>query len=827
MPLNHKIHLRSNLQKSHMNKLFLTILFTGFFVSTLTAQRPESKQVTITGKVIDKETNEPLEYATIAFFNKRNNKIETGGITDIQGNFSIPVPTGMYDITIEYISFKTQTIPDKRITADENVGTFSLEIDAEALDAVEVIAERTTVEIRLDKKIYNVGKDLTVSGGTVSDVLDNVPSVSVDVEGNVALRGNDNVRILINGKPSGLVGLNSTDALRQLPAESIEKVEVITSPSARYESEGTAGILNIILRRSKLQGLNGAITLNAGHPTSAGISGNINYRTGDLNIFNTSGYRYSDSPGNGLSLTEYINTGTFLDEFRETDRVRKGFNTNFGVEWYINDSASLTTSVVYRDSDNESNTLNEIFQYDSNRTLISESFRLDPEFEDDKTVQYSTNFTKNFENSGKFTLEFQFEDSNEDEESDVIVDNINSERVITLDSQERILLQSDYVLPIGENTQFELGYRGSFKDNITDYTVELLNNTSNQFEVDTNLSNVLNFKEDINAVYSQYGTKFNKFSFLLGLRMENTRITIDQPTSADYIKKNYTGLFPTINLNFELSDDENITIGYSRRLRRPRSRFINPFPSRSSITSIFAGNPDLDPTYSGTYDLGYLNRFGKFVLSTSIYHSHSTNTWNFISFDTGDTVTVNGQEVPVIQRSPINLATNDRYGYEFNLTYSPSRAWRINGDFNFFKSIDKGEFNGINFDNENVSYRARLSNKYTLPAKIDWQTTISYRGPSETAQSKRKGVLSTNMAFSKDLFKDKASISFRVSDLFNTRLRQSDTFTETYNSYSEFRWRQRSFNLSFTYRFNQKKKRSRGDRGNGGGDEEMEFQGTP
>ena len=188
---------------------------------------------------------------------------------------------------------------------------------------------------------------------------------------------------------------------------------------------------------------------------------------------------------------------------------------------------------------------------------------------------------------------------------------------------------------------------------------------------------------------------------------------------------------------------------------------------------------------------------------------------------------MNGQEVPVIQRSPINLATNDRFGYEFNLTYSPNRDWRINGDFNFFKSIDKGEFNDINFDNENISYRARLSNKYTLPAKIDWQTTISYSGPSESAQSKSKGVISTNMAFSKDVFEGNGSISANVNDLFNTNLRQSDTFTDTYNSYSEFRWRQRSFNLSFTYRFNQKKKQQRGRPDEGGGEEMMEFSGKP
>lgn len=815
-----------------MNKLFLTIFLFGVFTSIAQSQRPQTnssqKEVTIKGNVIDEETKEPLEYATIAFFSKKLNKIITGGITDSKGNFSIPVQTGTYDIRIEYIGFKTQTIADKEITKNENLGNFSLSLDAEALNAVEIIAEKTTVEIRLDKKIYNVGKDLTVSGGTVTDVLDNVPSVSVDVEGNVALRGNDNVQILINGKPSGLVGLNSTDALRQLPAESIEKVEVITSPSARYESEGTAGIINIILRRSKLQGFNGQITMNAGIPTSYGASGNINFRTGDVNIFSTSGYRYTNSPGESKSLTEYYQSGNFVDEFRDTERIRKGINTNLGVEWYINDSSSLTTAIFYRDSNNESNTTNNLFQYDSDRVLTGESTRFDPQLQDNKSTTFSTNFTKNFENSGKFILEFQYENTNEDENSDVIVEDINSEKVATLEEQDRILLQSDYVLPIGENTQFEVGYRGSFKDNITDYALDTLDVANNEFIRHEGLSNVLKFKEDIHAFYTQYGTKFNKFSFLLGLRLENTRITIDQPTSGDFKKKNYTGLFPTINLNYELSDKENITLSYSRRLRRPRSRFINPFPSRSSVTSIFTGNPDLDPTYSGTFDLGYLNRFGKFTLSTSLYYTHSTDVFNFIQFDTGETANVNGQEVPVIQRSPINLATNDRFGYEFNLTYSPNRKWRINGDFNFYKSITEGDYNDTNFDAENVSWRARISNKYTLPGEIDWQTTLSYRGPNETAQSKSDGVFSSNMAFSKDIFKDNASISVRVSDLFNSNKRQSETFTDTYNSYGEFRWRQRSFNLSFTYRFNQKKRRQQRNQNQGGGDEEMmEFSGKP
>ncbi|MFD2823713.1 TonB-dependent receptor domain-containing protein [Lacinutrix iliipiscaria] len=799
-------------------------LFTFICIVLFSYSSFSQNEVRATGQIIEQETQQPLEYATVGFFSKKENKIITGGITDQKGNFNIPVPAGIYDVSVEFIGFGKKTLPDVDLTKNKDIGVVYLAEDAEALDEVEVIAERTTVEIKLDKKIYNVGKDLTVRGGTVSDVLDNVPSVSVDVEGNVSLRGQDNVRILINGKPSGLVGLNSTDALRQLPAESIEKVEVITSPSARYDSEGTAGILNIILRRSKLQGLNGAVTVNAGYNPSAGISGNLNYRTGNFNIFNTTGYSYREIPGNSFTNTTYKSTGNSLEETREFDRVRKGLNTNFGVEWYINDSASLTTSFFYRDSNNESNTTNTLLQFDNNHVLTGESLRFDPELEDDKTIQYSTNFTKNFETSGhKLTVDFQYEDSSEDENSLVAIDGLTSEKVATLEDQSRILLQSDYVLPIGENSQFELGYRGNFNTLSTDYIVEILDEDTNQFLINNSLSNLLNYKEYVNAVYTQYGSKHGKFSYLLGLRVENTQVTIDQPTSGDFSKKNYTGLFPTINLNYELSDSESLTLGYSRRLRRPRSRFINPFPSRSSVTSIFQGNPDLNPSYSGSYDLGYINRFGKITFNTSAYYQHATDVFNFVSFDTGNTVNVNGQDVPVIQRTPINLASEDRYGFEFTLTYRPSRKFNTSANFNFFKSKSEGvDPNGVDLGNENTSWFARLNSKYTLPANIEWQTSMNYRGPREDAQNKSKGVFSTNMAFSKDLFNEKASIAFNVSDLFNSRKRIMDTNAETFTSSSEFQWRERSFNLSFTYRFNQKKKQQRG-RGNDG--EDIEFEG--
>ena len=777
--------------------------------------------VLVSGKIIEIETNLPLEYATITFFSKVENKMKGGGITDPDGNFSISIPQGTYDVSVEYFSFENITKLNVNFNQDTNLGTLKMNSDLQALDAVDIIAEKTTVEIKLDKKIYNVGRDLTVRGGSVSDVLDNVPSVSVDIEGNVALRGNGNVRILINGKPSGLVGLNSTDALRQLPADAIEKVEIITSPSARYDAEGTAGILNIILRRSKILGLNGAVIINSGYPNQLGASGNINYRTGSVNIFNNSGYSYRESPGSSGVKTEFFNTeydedgiliqdspNTFRNEFRTFERIRKGFNSNTGVEWYITPTTSLTTAFLATKSDNSNESFNRSETLDLTGTIISESVRYDPETELDQTTQFSVNFDKQFHGNSehRLTFDFQVENNSEDERSIIYNDGIAAERVRTIEDQKRVLIQSDFTFPINDKTLLEVGYNSRFSTNNTAYSLEFAEDDS--FILDTNVSNVLVYKENVNAVYTQYGSKVkDKFSFLLGLRMEATNIAISQLSSNEYSNSNYIGLFPTVNLGYEFSENQNLTIGYNRRISRPRSRFLNPFPSRSSATNLFQGNPNISPSYSNGVDIGYLNTLVKITLNTSLYYNHATDVFTYISEDTGDEVVINGESVPVIRRGPINLAEDDRLGFEFTLTYRPSKKWNMNANFNLYRSAVKGNYKGLSYDSENLGWFVRLNNKYTLPKNIEWQTRLSYSGPTVDAINRREGIFSSNMAFSKDLFKEKASITLNINDLFNTQRRNLESTTPTFYSDGYYRWRVRSYSLSFTYRFNQAKKR--------------------
>ena len=802
-----------------MKKLILALVLLGL-VPSIYAQRPgNTSDIVLSGKVLDNDDSFPLEYATVTLVNTNDPKAITGGITDQNGEFNITAPAGTYDIKVEFISFVPNIKKAQKLTENTSLGTIRLAMDAATLENVMVIAEKTTVEFKLDKQVYNVGKDLTVRGGTVSDVLDNVPSVSVDVEGNVALRGNDDIRILINGKPSGLVGLNSSDALRQLPAESIERVEVITSPSARYDAEGSAGIINIILRRSKLQGLNGALTANGGYPETYGLSGNINYRTGDFNFFTTAGYNNRGSLGNSFTKSLFPN-GNTVTETRTFDRQRKGLSGNFGLEYYINDNTSITGSIVIRDSNNENLSENTIVQTGEVNTT---SKRFSPEEEDDFTLQYSLNFDKNWENDGNLTIELQLEDSEEDEFTDILNVGIDTQRETnqTLENQERFLAQVDFVQPIGEQHRFEAGYRGNFNELNTDYIVTQDDDNDGVFTLNTDLTNNLIYKEQINAFYTQWGSKIDKFNYLLGLRLEHTDIEVDQRTNNSFTNRDFTNLFPTVNLNYELTEKQTVSLGYNRRIRRARNRFINPFPSRTSQTVLFQGNPDINPSISNGLDLGYLNRIGKVTLSGSVYFRRSEDIFQFITKFTGEQVEVNGVLVDEQVRTPINLSRNDRFGGEVTMTYSPSRKWRLNLNANLFRSETSGFFEETDFGNENTSWTVRLNNKYTLPGKIDWQTRMDYRGPSATAQGESDGIFTTSLAFSKDLFKEQASIALNVNDLFNSRKRRSETFSPVIGE-SEFQWRERSINLSFTYRFNQKKKQQREGRQEGG---EEDFEG--
>ena len=815
------------------------VLFSGLY--NYAQDRPASQnKVKVTGKVLEKVTKQPLEYATVTISLPNETKVVAGGITNPKGEFEVAVDPGIYDIKIEFISFKATEYKQRSVQENTNLGTVNLSEDAAQLNEVVVRAERSTVEIKLDKKVYNVGQDMIVKGGTVSDVLENVPSVSVDIEGNVSLRGNENVRIFIDGRPSN--ALNMAEALRQIPADAIDKVEVITNPSARYDAEGGAGILNIVLKKGKNLGFNGSFIASTGIPETYGLSANLNYKTEKLNFFTSTGYNYRTSEGTGLTNSTILNrenkqiTG-YNYEDRDTERIRKGISTKTGVEWTVAPNTFWTNAISYRDNTGTDNDLVNYNSFDANKVFTSRRYRLSNGDDLGKDFEYSSNFLKNFNDKGhKLTLDFSYA-TNKDEENAVITDETigssvpaNIEETLNNEKQNQLQLQADYVLPFENGSQFEAGYKGNFNNLDNVYSV----NTDNEGNpIDGYILNTLEYNERINSFYTQYGFKVNKFSYLFGLRWEDTNIEINQLDTQNYNTKKYNNLFPSAFVNYELSDESSVSLSYSKRLSRPRGRFLNPATNFSSNINLFRGNPDLDPSFTDKFDLGYLKRWEKVTFSTSMYYENTKDVFSFVRTETGEYVGDN----PVVLNSPINLAKEQQFGFEFTLNYNPFKIWKINSSFNLANVKTTGNYTykpvvgdeiTTDLNNETFSWFSRVNSRLSLPYKIDWQLSGMYFGPRNTAQGKSLGNYVINTSFSKDVLKDKGTIALNVSDLFNSRKMKNETNLETVSSYSEFQWRKRQINLSFTYRLNMKKTdrdKNAPKNGAGGGDEGGEFPG--
>ena len=794
----------------------------------------------VSGLVSDSDTDEPLEYATISLKNKRTPDKVFGGITGTDGKFSVEVPPGIYEVIIDYISFESYSNSNLIVRGNTDIGKISLNIDVSVLDEVEVRAERTQVEIRLDKKIYNVGQDITVKGGNVSDVLANIPSIDVDFDGNISLRGNSNVRILINGKPSGLVGLSGPQGLRSLPSESIEKVEVVTSPSARYSAEGTAGILNIILKKQNLLGFNGNFNVNLGLPRNEGLNGTLNVRNEKVNLFGTVNLSNSENSGTFFSETNYTRQDLTIEETNDSDYNNKNIFFNLGSEYYFDDNTSLTISGYYKKGDDSSfltNIVNDI----SRGSISSTNKRLRDETEMDESFEYALDFYKDYDRDGQtLSARISYEESEDDGLEDIedfstfpLISESIFEKVSNIDFQKRFLAQIDYVQPIDDNTEFELGYRGNFVERETDYDVSFLNNGN--YVSDSGLSNVFNYKEAVNSIYTQFGKKLDKFSFLLGLRYENSRQEINQKTTKEFEIKKYSDVFPTLNLAYEFSSQETLTFGYSKRVRRPRGWNINPFPRRNSVTSFRRGNPFLDPTFTTALEVDYLKRFKKFTLNTSIFYRQSDGNIESITEETGEIVDlIVGNDssapilqVPVLESYPINLSNNKRIGSELSLTYTPSRSVRLNASFTINSSSIRGQFEDQNFDSDDTNWSTRFNGFFRLPKEYSLQFFGFVRGPSENAFSKRKAFGFVTGAIQKSLLDKKGTLSLKFSDLFNTSQWRYESFQDSFYRKGEGRWREPTYVLTFSYSFNDNKykqrrkniRRNQGDSDQGGGEE--------
>ncbi|MEM8526391.1 MAG: outer membrane beta-barrel family protein [Bacteroidota bacterium] len=821
----------------------LLLLFALLFFQTIFAQRPqggrpgggERPMIEVIGTVMDSETNNPLGYATITLFSKRDSSVVAGTITDEEGKFKIETRPGRLFAKVEFISYENVTIeqiPFERGKRLIDLGTISLAPDATTLAEVEVRAEKSEMQMMLDKRVFNVGKDLANMGGSAVEILDNVPSVTVDVEGEVSLRGGA-VRILVDGKPSGLINENNPNGLRAIPANLIERIEVITNPSARYEAEGMTGIINIVLKKDKKKGLNGSFDLNAGYPENFGAAANLNFRRNKLNFFANYGVRYRRNPGIGLAEQERLRRDTlfFTDIAREALRGGWSNNFRFGADYFFTDNDILTTSFLY--SVGLENNLTELEYSDyvfsrNNRTAFTE--RTDDESENESNLEYSLTYKKNFKQKGhELTADFRFQDDSEVESSDfteVFFDGAGNllnvpnllQRSNNDESSTRALIRVDYVYPFSENGRFEIGYQGSLRTIDNDYLVEELND--GQWKSLPGLSNDFNYDENIHGLYATFGNKVNKFSYQFGLRAEHSDVRTELEQTNEVNDRQYANLFPSAFFTYDLPKGNAVQLSYSRRIRRPRFWDLNPFFTFSDARNFFAGNPNLDPELTDSYELGHIKYWEKGTLSSSVYYRHTEDVIQrlFTADEQGNTV-----------RRPENIATENSYGLEFTYSYNPVKWWRINGDFNFFRAITSGEFvnaEGVTrqLDADALTWFTRLTSRTTFGKNTDLQVRVNYRAPRVRPQGKTRAITSVDLGLSRDILKGNGTLTLSVRDLFNSRkyryvIEEADFYSENL-----FQRRARQATLTFNYRLNQKKRRGgRGNRGDYGGGGEGEF----
>ncbi|MFV0305879.1 MAG: TonB-dependent receptor domain-containing protein [Moheibacter sp.] len=805
---------------------FALFLLTGILIN--------AQNLTIQGKVTD-TNNIPLEYAVVSIQNPTSYEEISGNITDEKGDFSIEIEKGDYLLYIETFMGNSyeQSIS---ISQNINLGTIKIKEDNIVLEQGTINVNSEAYRMELDKKIYDVAKDPMTKGRSVSDALQNVPSVQVDGDGTVSLRGNESVRILIDGKPSALIGISDpAQALQSLPADVVDRIEVVTNPSARYEAEGSAGIINIILKKGKLQGFNGSININGGIPTTAGISANLNYRTSKWNLFTNFGYRYAERERRNTSLTTRFDSSgvpRYEDMNNNAERINNGYNIMLGTEYYLDNRNTFTVSGNFRNGDNENNSNINYYDFDSNMNQTASSYRTEREKEDDYSVEGNFSFKHEFLEKGhELTIDARANYSEETEIGNLreVGEFVNStERSFSSETENRVILSADYVYPFGEKGRFELGARGEMQGTLTDFRVDSLMTNNNWIEKE-NFVNRTDYRQNVYAAYAQYGQAFGSFSFFAGLRMENSDIAVKSILNNSVTKKNYVDFFPSLFLNYELESENQFQLSYSRRIRRPRGWDLVPFRSYSNNRNIFMGNPNLDPQYTDSYELSYIAKFGKLMITPNVYYSNTQD-----NIQRYQAITESG----VLVTRPINVGTEERYGGDLTFTYKPWKWWNIMGNVNLFGYKTEGEHTDTyvdsgtgeihatttNFDGDGFSWFGRLTNSFTLPAKFSIQLAASYRGGMKTAQSNRKAMYGADLSINKDLFNDNATITLNVRDLFNSRAFDYTSFGDDFYIDSHNRWNVRSINLTFTYRFNQSKKDQRRNQ-NGGQDGEFDIGG--
>lgn len=772
-------------------------------VSKLTGQ-----QKIVFGQVTDSETTKALGYSTIQIFNSQNDNLVGGGITSENGDFNVDVVGNSFYAVVDFIgyeSFTSETFEIAQTSQKHDLGIINLKVSAAALDEVVVTAEKSTMEFALDKRVFNVGKDLGNAGGSAAELLNNIPSVLVDVEGNVKLRGSSNVRLLIDGKPSGLVSFKGASGLQQLQGSLIEKVEIITNPSARYEAEGMSGIINIILKKDRKSGFNGSFESTLGHPVNVGLAANLNYRHKKLNFFFNYGLNYRRIPSITSTMQEVFadNTTYVSEQGYDGEHVGLFNNARGGLDYYFNDQNILTASYMY--SRSKGQRLTDLFYYDfikSSPNDRTETFRTQEEDEVEPIAEYVLSYKKLFDQEDReFLFEIRYFDHWEDSDQvytqqTILANGDPGESFIQTapndETEKQLIVQLDYIHPLGNDGKFEAGLRTSFRDMTNDYVV---NDVIDGVEIPiAGLDNKFIYQENINALYGIVGNKTNNFSYQFGLRTEWTDIETVLEDTNEKNPRDYVNLFPSVHFTFDLANNNALQLSYSRRVRRPVYNELSSYVTYSDARNFFSGNPDLNPEFSDVYELGHIKYFDKGSLASSIYYR-----------DTDDKIerirTVD--DLGFSKTFPENLIGETAYGVEFTTGYKVYEWWKLDFNINYFHAMTDGSNINENFTSETNSWFTRQTSRFTLANDTYLQVRGNYEAAQQIAQGERKPIWFLDLGLNTPLFNGKGTLTFNIIDLFNTRKFRTITMGDNFWSDSTRQRNRRQINLTIGYKINQ------------------------
>ena len=778
-----------------------------------------------------------VPYTSIIFTNSENKINNDAALTDDQGKYKITLAPGNYSVSVEAIDFKkstskfvvTSTPATKNfIISPENSVTNTKTQDIAGVTIVAAAPKPYRVE--LDKKIYDPSSDLISKGGTLQDVLSNVPSISVDVDGTVSMRGNTNIKFLINGKPSAMLGIDSgADALKTIPADQIDRIEVITNPSSKYEASGTAGILNIILKKSKKLGFNGSVTGTLGYLPNTSLNTNLSWRKGDWTYFINGGGGYSrNNSNNNLLYKTLLNSETLQDKsliLRKQDGNSKGEGNNYNVTTgFVVDltpQSSLNASVMFRNYDYTSKDTTNIFETYFTKDGAGNKGSYDlTTFQDNSGTRKNNSFQADLgydrkigDNGQAISISGSLQNSKGDNNSKLAENSVASintipntnavNNIFSTSDNKTYLGKADYELPLGEKSKIEAGTRYDYTKNVYNYSVDQsLNN--GPFTILSDYTSNTFYTEKVAAAYAQFKSKIGNLGYQAGTRVENTSINVDYKNVGTGKRvqkdKNYTGFFPSVFLSYDLGKNHQLLLNYSRRIERPRSFFLVPFNSYNP-RSIFQGNPDLNPTYENSFELGYSLSSKKLTFNPTLYYKKSKDEINFLQFSSVEFV--DGKPVTKITTQPVNAGSEEQYGLDLNGSYDPFKWFRVMGSVNLFGYKNTGSYGDTSFNGKGFSSRIRLTTTFKADKNTSFQLQGFYRGAEKSVSNDRKPSYVINFGASKTIMKGDGTIAFNIQDIFNTRAREYTFTGANYTQYSYNQYQPRQFSLSFTYRFKQ------------------------